>query len=125
MQGQGFNVSNLAGVRMGGTAMLNGEPFPIGVVRGVAAGNGLVAPDHLSVSGAVNLLSNDMRQLLEEIGELRERLSPLLAERKALVQEGQTGLPANCKLAAELNDIESIVQNAREIVAITMSQLDL
>lgn len=83
------------------------------------------APDHLSVQGAINLIGNDVRQLLENISDLRARLSPLLAERESSNLPLRPGLPVACKMAAELSGIHDIVQNARELVEITMLQLDL
>lgn len=83
------------------------------------------APDHLSVQGAINLISNDMRQLLEVLGELRARLSPILAEGHSSERRGGPGMPVLSKTAAELSDIHSNVQNARELVEITLLQLDL
>lgn len=82
-------------------------------------------PDHLSVQGAINLIGNDMRQLLENISDLRAKLSPMLAERESSNRPLRPGLPVACKMAAELSDIHSVVQNARELVEITLLQLDL
>lgn len=81
-------------------------------------------PDHLSIQGVINLLGNDTRQLHEQLIELRQRLAPLLSERDTRAEHGPS-LPINCKMAAELYDIHTVVQNSRQLVEITMLQLDI
>lgn len=86
--------------------------------------NGDGPPDHLSLSGVINITVADARQLLEELGELRERLSPLLAERKVQDRVRQVS-PVGCKAGAELMEAHHIIANCRELVYHTITQLDL
>lgn len=81
-------------------------------------------PDHLSVGGVVNLIANDLRQLQEAIGELRARLSPILAE-KSPPQDRSHGAPVLCKMAAELSDAHATIHVCRQLVDMTLMQLDL
>lgn len=84
-------------------------------------------PDHLSVGGAINLLRTDVNQLLQEIEELRARLSPVLKEDKVRQDRGRerNGLPMLSAMAGELEAIHSTVAQARECVYYTLAQLDL
>ncbi len=115
MYPQGMAVESVKG-----TTVDHGYQGPRPHINGVAG-----PPDHLSVQGAINLISNDMRQLLEVIGELRARLSPILAEGQSSERKSGPGMPVLSKTAAELSDIHGVVQNARELVEITLLQLDL
>lgn len=83
-------------------------------------------PDHLSVSMCINLLRNDANQLLQELEELRARLSPLLSEQKTeRVDRRGPRPPARCEMAGELEGIHSTISNARESIYFTLAQLDL
>lgn len=81
-------------------------------------------PDHLSLSGVINVTVTDARQLLEEINQLRERLSPLLAERN-IPANGRPLAPVQCKAAHELMEAQALIANCRELVYHTIAQLDL
>lgn len=83
-------------------------------------------PDHLSVGACVNLLRNDANQLLQEIEELRARLSPVLSEQKSeRVEMRGPRPPVRCEMAGELEAIHSTINQARESVYFTLAQLDL
>lgn len=81
-------------------------------------------PDHHTVGSMVNLLNNDMAQLVNEICELREKLTPIRADR---VQEKQTALgkPVSCRVAAELADVHAKLEEARRAVYAISAEIDL
>lgn len=83
-------------------------------------------PDHLSVSGCIVMLTSDMRQLMEELGELRARLSPILYEQKAPpIEKRVSTTPVHCRMAAELVEVDDMLKAARENVYSMLAQLDL
>lgn len=82
-------------------------------------------PDHFNVQSMVNLLVNDTRQLQEGIGELRARLSPILADRSAPAERLLTPPHPLCKMAAELAEAHATVRQCRELIELTLMQLDL
>jgi hypothetical protein len=81
-------------------------------------------PDHMNVPTAINVVACDARQLMEEIGELRARLSPVLADYD-LKHQGRAEAPVRSKMAADLYDVLALVQNCRQAVELTLMQLDL
>ena len=82
------------------------------------------APDHHSVGSMINLLSNDMAQLIGEIGELRARLTPVMADRNH-EKVGVPGMPVQCQVAAELGDVYQRLAEARRLIYMTMTEIDL
>ncbi len=75
---------------------------------------------------ALNLLRNDLEQLFTEVSELRERLRPVMLER---VRGEEPHLPQPpspvCKAAMEVWEAHGIVRRLRQVVELTIIELDI
>lgn len=75
---------------------------------------------------ALNLLRNDLEQLFTEVSELRERLRPVMLER-AWGEEPHPPQPPFpvCKAAMEVFEAHEIVRRLRQVVELTIIELDI
>lgn len=103
--------------------MVNYSPEGPYIARDANTGNGNVRRH--TVLDSMGLVRDCSMGLVEEVGELRARLAGLLVETPKEAVEKYMTPPAGSKIAHEMVDILNTLQKARELVRLTISELDL